>query len=163
MGQSFLDKEGISSHAFVHDVLCVMRPGIALTPVADPLEPERRTPEPRQRTLIQATIKGRNLPEQDAIIRNISPHGMCLAPQVAMPENGDEVSIKLPSSLRIQGQVCWYDSKQFGIQLEHMLDLQELMDSTHRRNANVGDAIDLMVERHFHLQKKFGDRPLRPL
>lgn len=149
MEQNWIKSEAPSTHAFVHDVLGVMRPSLSLVAATDQDELERRTPEPRQRTTIHAVMSGRGIPAQDVIIRNVSSHGMCIAPQVAIPDRGEIVYIHLPSSLRLSGEVCWSDGKQFGIQLDQILDIDNLVDDTKRRVTAVSDTIDRMVEHHF--------------
>ncbi|WP_260926946.1 PilZ domain-containing protein [Novosphingobium sp. 9] len=139
----------LPTHAFVHDVLGVMNPTLALVRMESAEDSERRTPEPRQRTLIKALLSGRDLPEQEVIIRNVSAHGMCIAPQVAMPSAGEEVSLRLPSSLRIRGAVCWSDGKTFGVELERELDIKDLMRADPRARPRIVDAIDMLVDRHF--------------
>ena len=90
--------------------------------------------EARQRRLIRAQMCSDRLPQQDIIIRNLSPRGIGGASRGLPPMQDEKVAVLLPDGQNITGWISWIDGQSFGIKLDRDLDLQSLAASIQRIN-----------------------------
>lgn len=101
---------------------------------------------PRQRTLIRALLEGDAIPAQHAIVRNVSPDGLCVTAMGLVPNVGQTVRVTLPAGIHLEGTVRWCAGTAFGAELTSALDMRQLAVATQRRNAGIADALDMRLE-----------------
>ena len=102
---------------------------------------------PRQRTLIRAVIRAPGIPGQDVIVRNVSERGMRLVSRGICPHVGERLSISLPDTVLVEGDVRWVRGEEFGIELTADLDLRHLGLTNQRRYASdAGKVIYWLVD-----------------
>lgn len=90
---------------------------------------------PRRPTLIHGVMASDGLPGENVIVRNISPHGMCIASRSHAPEHGETVRVALCGMVDVEAQVRWVGDGEFGVELSSELDLHHLGLVPGRRKA----------------------------
>jgi hypothetical protein len=100
---------------------------------------------PRVRTLIRAVIGGEGRPGEDAIVRNVSPGGMCIASRTLLPRMGETLRVALPGQGDLCAEVRWVGNGEFGVQLMGGLDIGHLQDTNRRRNAGFTAALERLL------------------
>lgn len=108
-----------------------------------------RPREPRQRTLIKATVSGLRLAAQPALVRNVSQGGLGLATQGELPAAGDHLSVDFANGLWVSGKVAWVAGNAFGLALDRPISVEQLEKATQRQNAGLGRAMAWHVEQAF--------------
>lgn len=108
---------------------------------------------PRQRTLIRAVIRAPGIPGQDVIVRNVSERGMRLVSRGICPHVGERLSISLPDTVLVEGDVRWVMGEEFGVELTADLDLRHLGLTNQRRHASdAGKVIHWLVDERLRRQ-----------
>ncbi|KQM14686.1 PilZ domain-containing protein [Novosphingobium sp. Leaf2] len=100
---------------------------------------------PRVRTLIRAVIGAEGRPGEDAIVRNVSPGGMCIASRTLLPRTGETLRVALPGQGDLQAEVRWVGNGEFGVQLKAALDIASLHAANRGLNAGFSAALDRLL------------------
>jgi hypothetical protein len=83
----------------------------------DMTDPASLRRAPRVSTLIRATIAREGEPGHEAIVRDVSPGGLCIASRAVSVEEGDLITVALPGSSGLEARVCWIGDGEFGVQI----------------------------------------------
>lgn len=81
--------------------------------------PIQKRPLRRSRVYVAATVKSSSSGRQEAIIRDISPHGALLEADIPPPA-GTKVEL-VCGRARVLGRIVWLNSSQFGVQFSRQL------------------------------------------
>lgn len=101
---------------------------------------------PRVRTLIRAVIGAQGRPVVDAIVRNVSPGGMCIASRTLLPNTGEMLRVSLPGQVDLEAQVRWVGKGEFGVLLTGgSLDVDRLQATNRQRNAGFTAALERLL------------------
>lgn len=87
------------------------------TDPAHPADPAQRRRAPRVRTLLRATVACEGEPGHEAIVRDVSPGGMCIASRAVSVEEGDLITVALPGAGDLEARVRWCGDGEFGVQI----------------------------------------------
>lgn len=126
----------------------------AALPGEAPAHPQR---SPRVRTLIRAVIGAEGRPGEEAIVRNVSPGGMCIASRTLLPRLGETLRVALPGQGDLQAEVRWVGQGEFGVQLVSGLDTARMQASNgRRRNAGFTAALERLLGVRSPQERAFG-------
>lgn len=103
----------------------------------------------RHRTLIKATISGLYMPDQPALVRNVSYDGLGLSTQGPVPCPGDRLAVDFANGLWVSGRVVWVAGSNFGVALDQPISVEQLEKATQRQNEVIGRTMAWQVEQAF--------------
>ncbi|HET9628996.1 MAG TPA: PilZ domain-containing protein [Novosphingobium sp.] len=72
----------------------------------------------RRKLTVRVRVAGGQIPDQDAIARDVSPQGMSAIARIAAPPAGEVVAVALPDGSSLWGVVRWAEGKAFGVEFD---------------------------------------------
>lgn len=87
----------------------------------------------RHPRIVRARLLQADGSEQDIVIRNVSANGLGATSKGAAPVRGERVAVILPDGSEVAGEVRWFQTRTFGVELDEPFDLDRLARALQRQ------------------------------